>query len=480
MGLANRVSSGIVWNVAEQFGRRGVTVLTTLLLAYFLAPEDFGLLAMLAMFIALANALMESGFKEALIRMKSPTQADYSTAFFANIGLGLIAAVLLIIVAPYVAAFYNEPELVDLIRVMSIAIPINALQMVQISKLSRDLNFSTQFKAILPASIISSMIAIGFAYMDYGVWALIFQMISSSIFISLFLWTQNIWRPSLTFSIDSLKRMYFFGYKLFLSKVIDVVFKNLSVALIAKFYATTLAGFYYFAERIKEILVMQVVVAIQNVTYPALATKQDDNDQLKLGYSKLMKVVSYLIFPFVLIIASLADLIFEVVFPDKWQPVVMYLQLMLLTAVFLPLHALNLNILNVKGRSDLFLLLEVIKKTLIVIVLFFTIQHGVVYVLVGQFFLSIIAYFINSYFTNSLIGYSVGEQIKDFMPNLLLSSAIAISLYYFQMNLNWFPLVELIVLGVLGIVLYVLCSLLLKLEGIKLFKFVLLSKFNRE
>lgn len=213
MSLANKTTAGIVWNFVEQLARRGITVAVTLLLAYFLTPEDFGLVAMMAVFLALGASLMDSGFRQALIRLKDATQIDFNTGFYANITLGLLAYAILFLSAPWIASFYQEPKLVDLVRVASLAIIINAFQVIQVTILSRDLNFKAQLKANLPAAVISGVLAVALAYLDWGVWALVTQMLVSALLVTLLLWMQNIWRPSLSFSFSSLKKMYNFGYK---------------------------------------------------------------------------------------------------------------------------------------------------------------------------------------------------------------------------------------------------------------------------
>lgn len=239
MNLAKKTTIGIVWNFVEQLARRGVGIGVTLLLAYFLTPEDFGLVAMMAVFLALGASLMESGFKQALIRLKDATQVDFNTAFYANILLGVVAYAILFGAAPWIALFYEQPGLVDLIRVAGLAVIVNSFQVVQVSILSRNLNFKTQLKVNLPAAVLSGFLAVALAYLGWGVWALVAQMLVSAMLVTLLLWAQRIWRPNLSFSFVSLRQMYNFGYKLFLSGVLDTVFRNMYVIVIAKFFSAT-------------------------------------------------------------------------------------------------------------------------------------------------------------------------------------------------------------------------------------------------
>jgi len=478
MTLAKKTTIGIVWNFAEQLARRGITVAVTLLLAYFLTPEDFGLVAMMAVFLALGASLMASGFQQALIRLKEATQTDFNTAFYANIVLGLLAYAILFATAPWIAQFYEQPDLVDLIRVAGLAVIVNSLQVVQVSVLSRTLNFKAQLKANLPAALLSGLLAIGLAYLGWGVWALVAQMLTSALLVTLFLWMQRIWRPSLSFCFGSLGRMYNFGYKLFLSGVLDTVFKNMYVIVIAKYFSASVAGLYFFADKIKELVISQLVSSIQTVTYPALSTMQDDNVRLKSGYRKVIGMTTFLLFPAMLFLAALSQPLFEFMLPEKWWPAVTYLQLMTLAGLLYPIHAINLNILNVKGRSDLFLYLEVFKKAVIILIFWISFQYGVIGILIGQIIGSVLLYIPNSYFSYRLIGYSVKEQLADFMPGLVLSAAIAGVIFGLQAWAQWWALAELVVFGILAGLLYLIGAHLIKLHAYELTKELVLKKIR--
>lgn len=425
MSLTARTTTGILWNLSEQFAKRGVSILVTLLLAKFLVPEDFGLVAMMAVFLALGQTLMDSGFREALIRLESVTQEDYATAFFANVVLGVASYGILFAAAPAIAKFYDEPRLVELIRVGSVAIIVMSFQVVQVANLSRKLNFKLQLKASFPASVISGSVAVCLAYLDMGVWALIVQILLNALIHTALLWLLVGWRPTAQFSWPSVKGMYNFGYKLFLSGALDTVFQNLYVIVIARVFSAQVAGLYFFAQKIKELVVQQLVISIQKVTYPALASVQADEVRLKQGYKKIVVLMSTILFPGILFTAMVAGPVFELLLPDKWLPAVPYFQLLCIASVLLPLHSINLNILKVKGRSDLFLYLEIFKKSINALTLLATYRYGVHAILVGQIVTSIINYIPNSYFSSKLLGYGAREQMKDFIPVLTISFASA-------------------------------------------------------
>ena len=420
MSLRNQTIVGVFWNFLEQFARRGVQLATTLLLAYFLTPGDFGLVAMMTVFIAIATVLMESGFKQALIRLKNATQEDYNTAFYANLALGLAAYAVLYLTAPYIAAFYDEQELVTLLRVAGVVVILNAFQVIQVVILSREMQFRLLLKASVPAALLSAAVAVSLGYLGAGVWALVAQIISSAFFLTAFLWLLGLWRPQLVFSKTALREMYGFGYKLFLSGLLDTVFKNIYILVVGKLFAATVAGHYFFASKLREILVTQLTAAIQNVTYPALSKIQDDNHRLKAGYRKVVTFAAFIIFPILVLSAILTTPFFELFLNESWQPAVPYFQILCLSGLLYPLHSINLNILKVKGRSDLFLYVEVIKKSAAILILLVSINFGIYGILVGQLVSSILSYIPNIYFSSKVLGYSFKEQMSDVLPTFLI------------------------------------------------------------
>lgn len=454
MNLSKKITLGVFWNFAEQIGRRGIGFFITLFLAKFLLPEAYGMMAMMAMFLSLAANLMDSGFKQALIRLEHVEQKDLDTAFFLNLILGVFSYLILFLIAPFIGNFYSEPKLVYLIRFAGVGVIINSLQIVPTAILNRDLNFKLQVRANLPASLVSGLMAVLFAYYGFGEWALVIQMLCFSLISTVLLFGGQKWRPIGAFSLNSARKMYSFGYKLFLSGLLNIIFSNIYIIVISKFFNSTIAGLYFFANSIVDLIISQVFTSIQTVTYPALASIQSDNCRLKDGYKKVMAVTTFLLFPVMIFLAALARPAFSLFFNERWLPAIPYFQLICFSAIFIPLHALNLNVLNVKGRSDIFLRLEIIKKFLIALVLFISFPYGVYGILIGQIVVSIIVYFPNSYYSSRLINYPVKEQIADILPTLLLTIFCGIIIYWGDFVIDLPIFLKIVTLGGGGVLLF--------------------------
>lgn len=464
-GIAKKAVSGLLWNLAEKFATKGVTVITTLLLAWFLTPNDYALIAMLTVFIALSTALVDAGIGQALIRMPDVKDEDLNTAFFINIALSGLIYLLCYIAAPYIATFYDEPLLTSLVRIVTLSLFFQSVIVVPKSLLVKKLNFKAQLKIVLPAAFISSGAAILLAYLKFGVWALIFQMLIMHAVQALCYWIISVWRPKFQLSYSSVKKLAGFSSFVVLDSLFAIPFANMYLIVLPKFFAASLLGYYYFAQKIKGILLDLFIGAIQTVTYPALSQIQQDNARLKTGYRKIVRITTFLVFPLLLFTAAIANLIFDILLPEKWQGAVLYLQLMLVASVLYPLHSINLNILKVKGRADLFFYVGLFKKAVGIIVFVFTIQYDIVTVLIGQIIVSKINYLPNAYYSNKLIGYTLKEQLADFIPALIITSFIAAAVYSMQSKLALTPILELAVLMVFAPLVYLVAGYVTKLKA---------------
>jgi O-antigen/teichoic acid export membrane protein len=412
---------GVLWNFLEHFLRRGTGAVAALLLSYFLLPQDYGLLSMLALFVALATGLMDSGIREALIRRKCLSERLMTTAFWASLALAAAAALALWVLAPLIAKFYGQPALEPLVYSVTGVLLISALQVVPGARLVNAMNFKALMLVSVPATVLSALCAVIAAWAGFGVWALIIQMYVAALATSALLWRRAGWPLRWRIDWKPLTALYGFGYKLFLSSLLAIVVRNAAPSLIGKFLGAVSAGYYYFADRIMELVMAQLVYSIQNVTYPALVKQGSSDEGLLAAYRKIVHVTTFVLYPCLTIAIGLAQPLFSLVLSERWQGAIPCFQWLCAVYLLYPLHAMNLNILKVKGRSDLFLRLEVIKAAIALLILVLAVQHGLMALLVGQLCSSLLCYLPNSYFSKRLIGYAVPQQIHDVLPNLLVA-----------------------------------------------------------
>lgn len=470
MSLKSKTISGVLWNFSELIMRRGMAVITTLILAWFLSPEDFGLLAMMTVFLAFSDVLVDAGLSQALIRKKTITSRELNTAFFTNLLLATIAYATVLFCAPLIAQFYDEPRLVSLLRVAGISILFNALNVIQQVILYRALKFKLQLKVTLPAAVLSGLIAIICAYSGFGVWSLVAQLTSQSILTALFYLHLRLWRPHLEFGLRELIDLFSFGGYLLLAQLSHVPFKNMYVLVIAKVYTSAIAGLYFFTEKIRDLVVNQLVSSVQKVTYPALSQLQGDDEKLKRGYREVISVTAFVLFPALMGLAAFADIIFELFLPDNWIEAAPYLQLMCFASLLAPVHSVNMNILKVRGRSDLVFFLGIIKKTTAIAIFSLTYRLGLEAIIIGQIISSILSLIPNCYYSKKLINYSVLEQLKDYVPTMLLAACISLSAWFIQLSFNLNPAIELISLSVLSATIYIYLAWFMKLNGLNSIK----------
>jgi O-antigen/teichoic acid export membrane protein len=422
---------------------------------------------------------MESGLRDALIRTENASQLDYSTAFWANLALAGITYLVVFWVAPLIAAYYQDVGLTSLIRVAAVAIFFNLFQIVPGAILSRTLSFAIQFRIGMVSGALSALVAIVFVWLGFGVWALVMQMLTSSIVSAIGFSLSRVWRPRLLFSRVSLARLLSFGYKIYLSSLLEIIFSNLYVLAIARIFLAGVAGRYFLAEKIRDILVGQLVSSIQTVTYPVLSALQNEPLKLKAACREVLLVTTFLVFPAMLLLAALAVPLFKVCFPEAWWPAAIYLQLMCIAGALYPLHAINLNFLKVRGRSDLYLYIEIFKKILTLVILMVCLSYGVVGILVGQIVGSVVAYVANSFFSESAVGYPTLEQVADFLPSLLVAGGLALAVWGAVLVVDWPEIVKVIAFGSGFVGLYVAIAYAFQLRGYVLAKETLARLFGK-
>ena len=427
--LKNKTVKGVGWSFIDNLSSSGITFLVGLVLARLLTPSEYGIMAILTIFIAVSNSIVDSGFSNALIRKTDARRVDYNTVFLFNLLVSGLLYVVLFFAAPAISVFFKEPLLVEVMRVIGWVLVINALAIIPRTLFVKEVNFKTQTKVSLIASISSGVVGIGMALAGMGVWSLVGQQLSRQLLNTLFLWIYGKWRPIWEFSAQSFKELFGFGSKLLLSGLLDTVFKEIYSLVIGRCYTSAQLGQYTRANQFNQIFSSNLTTVIQRVSYPVLSSIQDEPERLRDAYRKVIKSTMLISFACMLGLAAVAKPLIILLIGEKWLPAVGFLQIICFRGMLYPLHAINLNILQVKGRSDLFLKLEIIKKIIAVGPLVLGVLFSIEYMLWGSVCTSFIAYFLNSYYSANLIDYPTREQIKDILPTFIVSSLTATTMW---------------------------------------------------
>lgn len=429
MSLKKQAVSGIIWTFAQQFSVQLINFGVQIILARLLMPEDFGLIAMLTVFINLGQMLMDGGMTTSLIRTKSPTQLDYSTVFVSNFIVSIGIYLLIFITAPFVASFYEQGVLQNILRVYALTFVIRSFVAVHVAKLTKEMNFKTQMKLQVPSTIIGAIVGVIMAYADYGVWSLVWMNLVQTIVFTLQNWIFIKWSPSLIFNKKKFKHHFNFGYKMTLSGLLDTIYNDAYRIVIGKFYSPASVGFYNQAETMRLFPVNQLGAVMGKVTYPLFSNIGDDR-QLKEAYKQTMKLVFFIVVPMMMILIVVGREFFLLLFGEKWLPAVPYFQILAIASIIKPLTSYNLNILKVKGRSDLFLKLEVYKKIIGIIAIIISLPYGIMVLVVTYTIVYHIMNLLNMFYSGRLINYSMIEQFKD-CYKIYICGLICLGITYF-------------------------------------------------
>jgi len=476
VSLKQKTISGLLWSFIDNFSKQGITFVFGIIMARLLSPREFGLIGMVTIFIAISQSFIDSGFTQALIRKKDCSQADFSTAFYFNLAVSIFFYSSLFLAAGPISVFYEEPQLKMITRVVGIGLIINSFGIVQRARLTKRIDFKLQTKITIIASLASGLIGVIMAFKGYGVWSLVIKTLTGFAFTSFFLWLWNRWKPSFIFSLDSFKNLFSFGYKLLLSGLIDTFYRNVYLLIIGKYFSATELGFYTRADQFNKLPSSNITGIIQRVSYPVLSEIQDDIPKLKAAYQKMIKSTMFVTFVLMFGMAAIAKPMIIVLIGEKWLTSVVYLQLLCFVGMSYPLHAINLNMLNVQGRSDLFLRLEIIKKMLAIPVIVIAIFFGIKVMIIGMIINSVIGYFINSYYSGKQIGYSSVEQIRDIIPSFVLAAFMGLVIFIVGNFLEISDILKLGIQLIIGIVVTIGLSELLKMETYLYMKEVIIEK----
>ncbi len=448
MSLKKQAISGVKWTGIQQIGMSVIGFVISVILARLLSPEEFGLIAMIIVFVGIGNILLNAGMGASLIRTENLTEVDFSTVFFFNLFISILLYILLFFFAPYVALFYNQPELISLMRWLNLIIIINAFTIIQRTRLTKILDFKTQTLISIPAILIGGGIGIFMAMNGWGVWSLVGFQISKALANTILLWHHLRWIPKPVFDIKKFKYHFNFGYKLSLSNLLDTIFDNIYSIVIGKFFPAVQVGYYQRAQSMQMYPVRSASTILNRVTYPLFSKIQNDNKKLKDVYKKILQINMFIMAPVMILLGVLAQPVFLFLFSEKWLPAVPYFQILIPVAILYPLHSFNLNILKVKGKSELYLLLEIIKKIIIVIAIVIGIGFGIKGLLYGSVIVAIIGFFVNSHYSGKLINYGTLQQIKDIRLIVLYAITSGGSIYLLKNYLLTFFQSPLIIISI--------------------------------
>ena len=476
--LRGKTVKGVGWSFIDSFAGQGITFLVGLVLARLLTPDEYGLIGIITIFIAVFNSIVDSGFSNALIRKTDAKDIDYNTVFITNLVVSVVLFFALFFSAPLIARFFDQPLLKPLSQVMASIVIINAFAIIQRTLLVKSIDFKTQTKVSLISSISSGVVGIAMAYCGYGVWSLAGQQLSRQLLNTLFLWIYSKWYPKFQFSWNSFRELFGFGWKLLASGLIDTLWREAYQVIIGKCYSPATLGQYARGQQFGSIFSTNLNSIVQRVSYPVLSSIQDDKERLKQAYRRVIKVTMLVTFTLMLGLAAISKPMILVLIGDKWLLAASLLPIICFQMVLYPLHALNLNMLQVQGRSDLFLKLEIFKKVVGIIPLLLGIFIDIYWMLWGSVLAGIFAYYLNSYYSGKYLSYSLWAQVKDIIPSFGVAAVMAVITYLVSL-LPLSPLVLLVLQILTGTLVTIALCEIFKLEEYKEVKGMVLSVFHK-
>ena len=461
--LKSTIISSLFWKFLQSCGTSGISAIVGIILARLLLPEDYGVIALITVFIAVAQIFVTSGLNTALIQKKEVDDTDYSSVFFLSLIIAAVCYAILFITSPFIAAFYGNEIITPVLRVLGLTLFFGAFNSIQNAVIARSFTFKNLFISSLGAVIISGIVGIVMALLGYGVWALVGQQLVSYIALCIIMWVTVKWRPKLLFSITRVKTLFSFGWKLLVSAQIDTIYTNISTLVIGKLYPANMLGYYSQGRQYPNVIVSNINASIQTVMLPAYAKNQDDKATVKQIMRRALTTSSFLVLPAMAGLAAVAEPLVILLLTEKWIMAVPFLQIFCCVYALWPIHTVNLQAVNGIGRSDVFLKLEIIKKAVGLIALAITIPMGIYVMAIGMIFTGIISTFINAYPNKKLLEYSPLEQWKDIMPSLVIS-VIMFGIVY-TITLLPFPCWAMLLIQIpLGIIIYFGLAKLFKLE----------------
>lgn len=461
--LRIKVIDGLFWRFAERIGAQGVSFIVSIILARVLAPEVYGTIALVTVFLSILNVFIDSGLGNALIQKKDVDDLDFSSVFYFNVTACCILYFIMFIASPWIARFYSKPSLTPVIRVLSLTLVISGVKNIQHAYVSRTMQFKRFFFATLGGTVCAAIIGIYMAYTGYGIWALVTQHLLNSTMDTIILWITVKWRPKAMFSWDRLKGMLSYGWKLLVSSLLDTGYNNLRQLIIGKMYTSADLAYYNRGRTFPHLIIDNVNSSINSVLFPTMSTVQDDRIRLKEMTRRSIQTSTYIMAPLMLGMAACAEPMIRLLLTEKWMDCVPFLRIFCFTFIFYPIHTANLNAIKAMGRSDLFLKLENIKKIVGLALLLSTMWFGVMVMAYSLLLSTFISMIINSWPNRRLLDYKYEDQMKDILPGILLAIGMSLCVYCIQF-IGLGDLLTLVAQVLVGAAIYIGASLLFKLE----------------
>lgn len=468
MKLKRQVVSGFIWSATERFGSLLVQFCAQVILARLLMPEQFGLIAIVSTFGVIATSFVDSGFSQALIQKKETKEVDYNSVFYLNLVLSALLYVLVVALAYPISHFYNSPQIATIAPVVFLMVPANAFCLIQRTIFIKNMDFKSVSKASIISALVASIVAVVLAYMGGGLWALVANIVVLHITQGVALWTMSSWRPGREFSFRSLKELYGLGSRLFATGLITNTFNNMPQLIIGKVFNPTggglhQTGLYSQSLKYKNIIADSVALPVQNVTFPAFSTLQDQEQKLKLSTRQVINVLSFVLFPVMLGLIAVAEEAFFVAFREKWMAAVPYFKVLCLTGLFMPIGNISLNIMKARGEGNLILSLEIVKKVVGMALIAYAATKSVMAITWAYLIWMGFEMLLNSIFIRRLIGYKFSEQIADTLPYLVISGVMYYSVLFFDgYVLHLSPLLMLTSKVAVGAAVYVALSAIIR------------------
>ncbi len=467
MSLVVKSVSGTIWTLLDIIFNKAIYFIATLVLARLLGPSEFGLIGMIMVFFTIGTALVDSGLSVSLVRTPNLDDVEYSTIFYMNLAMSLIAYLFVFLLAPFVADFYTQPILKSLIRIYCLGFIITALRMIAQAKLVIEMNFKKIAILNIPGNIIGLFVGVWMAINGFRVWSIVGLYLSTQIAATLMYWIFIKWRPKLIFSVEKMKHHWSFGYKLMISAQLNTVFDNIYNILIGKLYSVQSLGYYERAYTLNNYPVSILSGIISKVSLPLLSQISEDKQRTLKVYRKILMLSFFISAPLMLGALVLAKPLFILFLGEQWLPAVPFFQILCLAYMLYPIHSLNINILSVYGKSNLFLKLEIIKKVMVVVLVLVTVNFGIYGLVLSSVIASVAALFINTYYSGGLILYYTKDQLKDILPTLIISIFMAIVMYFVSVFLaDYVSIVQIIVPATVGVSVFAFLSYITKNESL--------------